>query len=533
MMNNHTLSPMQPFSLTLDKFIEHAAKWHPDTEVVTGCEGTEPLRVGYSDISKRSKLLSGALHHLGLKAGDFLATLAWNSQDHLECWYGAMGAGIACHTLNPRLTVAHLAEMLSKSGSRVLAAGAGLLPLALEILEAYPALEHIILLDKADATPTTKGTSVKIWNYDNLIAAHGSMVAWGEIQETAPAGLCFTSGTTGSPKGVLYTHRSNYLHTLHLLQANGIGITSSDVVMPVVPMFHANGWGLPFAASAVGAKLVLPGRITGGKELAALIQEEEVSFAAGVPTVWLGLVDYLEKVGGSVPTLKRILVGGSPIPQALMERIETHLGVSVQTSWGMTELSPLGTIATPFSGGCVAEKSGRVTVGVDLLIADANGTPLPEQRNTEGHLYVKGASVLSRYFGESKPAVNDEGWFDTGDLAVIDDAGNLSITGRAKDLIKSGGEWINPVEIEAMLGGMSEIALAAVIGRVHPRWGERPILIVEEREGHTLQDQKLLEFLRRKLPNWWVPDEVVRLPKIPLAATGKIDKMRLRHDFGA
>jgi acyl-CoA synthetase (AMP-forming)/AMP-acid ligase II len=366
-----------------------------------------------------------------------------------------------------------------------------------------------------------------------LIAEAEPVGDWGTFDETAPCGLCFTSGTTGAPKGVTYTHRSSFLHTLRVLQTDVMAISGTDSVLTVVPMFHANAWGLPFALPAVGGKLVLPGRQSDGASLARLIRSENVTIGVGVPTVWLGLVEHLEAHGGEVPSLKRIIVGGAPLPPALMERIERRLGVTVQTSWGMTELSPSGTVARPNDPARAGALSGRPAVGVDLMVADSEGKPHAEQREIEGHLHVRGAAVIERYFGQEQPAINAEGWFATGDLARIDRDGNLIITGRAKDLIKSGGEWINPAEIEAVVGAIPQVSLAAVIGRSDPKWGERPVLLVEMREREDLSDDALLAPLRDRVAPWWIPDEVIRLAAMPLASTGKIDKLRLRSEYGA
>jgi fatty-acyl-CoA synthase len=297
-------------------------------------------------------------------------------------------------------------------------------------------------------------------------------------------------------------------------------------------MFHANGWGFPFAAPAVGAKLVLPGRHQDGPSLEALVNKEKVTVAAGVATVWLGLADHLDRTGTDVPTLPRIMLGGSAVPQALMDRLEQRLGVIVQTSWGMTELSPLGTTMPASTPVRKAASSGRPPIGVDLQLTDAQGVALPVQRGVEGRLHVRGASVVQRYFGETQAAVDAQGWFDTGDLASIDADGNLSITGRAKDLIKSGGEWINPVEIETLIGAWPEVALVAVIGRAHAKWGERPVLVVELRRGYELSDDALLDALRTRVVSWWLPDAIVRVDAMPLALTGKIDKQQLRADYG-
>jgi fatty-acyl-CoA synthase len=302
--------------------------------------------------------------------------------------------------------------------------------------------------------------------------------------------------------------------------------------MPVVPMFHASAWGMPFAAPAVGAGLVLPGRHSDGASLARLISSEGVTVASAVPTVWLGLVEHLEAHGSELPSLRRVVVGGSPMPRALMERIERRLGVVVQTSWGMTELSPLGTIAPPGLAERDPALSGRPSIGIDLLLTDAQGRALPQQRGVEGHLRVRGPAVVERYLGQEAKATDADGWFDTGDLARIDQNGNLAITGRAKDLIKSGGEWINPAEIEAIVGALPQVSLAAVVGRPDPKWGERPILLVEMRKDAELTDRELLEPLRGRVASWWVPDEIVRLERMPTAATGKVDKIRLRSQYG-
>jgi 3-(methylthio)propionyl---CoA ligase len=523
---------MQPYALTLDKFIDHAAKWHGRTDVVTGGDGVS-LRSDYAALRDLSSRMSGAFKALGLKPGDYLATLAWNSAAHMSCWYGAMGVGIVCLTLNPRLTADHLAAMIDQAQSRVLVVSRGLDPLVEGLIDSCATIEHVILLDdSAEDFPAPTSRHVKIWRQADLLEQHGSASVWGKFDENSPAGLCFTSGTTGAPKGVTYTHRSNYLLTLHLLQADAIGISAADSVLIAVPMFHANGWGLAFAGPAVGAKLVLPGRHQDGASLTRLINEEAVTVAAGVATIWLGLVDYLDKVGGTVPSLKRILLGGSPVPQALMDRLEQRLDVTIQTSWGMTELSPLGTVTPANTVSRSAARSGRPSIGVDLLLTEESGKPLTEQRGQEGRLRVKGASVVERYFGNEQPATDDDGWFDTGDLAMIDADGHLRITGRAKDLIKSGGEWINPAEIEAIIGALPEVALVAVIGRAHPKWSERPVLIVEIRKGDMIADEKLLDALKGRVANWWMPDTIIRVEAMPLALTGKIDKMRLRVDHG-
>jgi len=522
-----THGEMQAFALTLEKFLDHAAKWHPETEVVTACEGGRRERIGYAGLNRRSRKLSAALAGLGLRQGDRVATLCWNTQAHVELWFGVMCMGAVCHTLNPRLTEAHLVQMLAQSRPRLLVASADLVPLAQRIAAQSDSIERIFVVDgEAHAGDGSMPLEALVEQ------AQDDAIAWGGFDETLPCGLCFTSGTTGMPKGVTYTHRGNFLHTLRILQADAMALSIHDTVLVAVPMFHANGWGIPFAAPAVGARLILPGRHLDGASLAALINDEAVTIAVGIATVWLALVEHLEATGEQTPTLKRVIVGGAPLSPALMQRIEQRLGVCVQTSWGMTELSPTGVMAPPGDPARAPHIAGRAAVGVDLLLTDAEGNPLPEQREVEGHLRVKGSSAVQRYFGDPRPAVDAEGWFATGDLARIDRQGNLIITGRAKDLIKSGGEWINPSEIEEIVGSLPEVSLSTVIGRAHPKWGERPILLLELREGCTLEDEAVLAALRGRVASWWLPDAIIRLEKMPLAATGKIDKQRLRAEYG-
>ncbi|RYY29397.1 MAG: AMP-dependent synthetase [Sphingomonadales bacterium] len=520
---------MQPYGLTIDKFLDHAAKWFGDREVVEADAGRVVARFTYSELRDRANLMSGALTALGMQTGDRVGTLAWNTRHHLEIYYAAMGVGLVCHTLNPRLTAAHLAAMVNQAQNRVLAVAIDLMPLAREIAALCPSIEQVIVLDGRPGDTQPIGTA-QVWGYEALLKAHGAVATWGGFDENIPAGLCYTSGTTGAPKGVVYTHRSNYLHTMRALQADAAALTARDVLMLAVPMFHANGWGMPFSAPAAGTKLVLPGRMLDGASLARVMADEGVTVAVGVQTVWLGLIDHLDKTGEDLPALERVLIGGSSCPDSLLKRMEQRFGAEVQTSWGMTELSPVGTIAPFGSSGNLARASGRPPMGLDLKLTDAAGNTLDPQRGVLGHLKVKGHSVVDRYFGADADALDSEGYFDTGDLATIDEAGNLTIGGRSKDLIKSGGEWINPTEIETVIGTNPAVRHVAVIGRPDEKWGERPVLIVET-EG--ADPQALLAMLRGKIADWWMPSQVIEIPAMPLAASGKIDKIRLRADYAA
>ncbi len=520
---------MQAYPLTVDKFLDHAAKWSQDHEVVEAHAGTVCRRITYAALRERSNRLSGALTALGLRFGDRVGTLAWNTQHHLEIYYAAMGAGLVCHTLNPRLTVAHLAAMINEAEDRVLVVAADLMPLLRELVPVCPAVEHVVVID-AEASGTLAPHSVRVWQLEELLEAHGTPIIWGDFDENSAAGLCYTSGTTGRPKGVIYTHRSNYLHTLRALQADAIGLTGDDVLLLGVPMFHANGWGLPFAAPAAGTKLVLPGRSIDGASLARLMRDEGVTVAVGVQTVWLALADHLEATGTELPALNRVLIGGSSCPDALIRRMEERLGARVQTSWGMTELSPTGTIAPPHDDGKNRGSSGRPPIGIDLKLTDADGKTLEPQRDVLGHLKVKGQSVIDRYFRADADALDSEGYFNTGDLAMIDSDGRLTICGRVKDLIKSGGEWINPTDIETVIGIHPSVRHVAVIARPDVKWGERPVLVVEM-QGEDTAPEALIALLRGRVADFWIPDQVVKVATMPLAATGKIDKLRLSADF--
>jgi len=516
---------MQIYGLTVDKFLDHAGRWFGDKTVVGASEGNAETRTGYAVLRSRANRMSGALRSLGLDVGDRLATLAWNTPHHFEIYFAAMGAGIVCHTLNPRFSIEHLVAIINEAKDLALAVAADLVPLAMQLLPRCPSIQHVIVLD---AQPDS---GLAGHDYELLLAERGEEVGWGDFDENAPAGLCYTSGTTDKPKGVVYTHRSNYLHTLRALQADSVALTADEVLLLAVPMFHANGWGLPFAAPAVGSTLVLPGRTLDGASLARLIREESVTIAVGVQSVWLGLADHLQSTGERVPSLKRVLIGGSTCPESLLRRLEQLLDAEIQTSWGMTELSPIGTIAPPGLAGDSNRGSGRPVMGLDLKLTDADGRTLPQQRGVQGHLKVRGHSVVDRYFAATSSELDSEGFFDTGDLASFDGEGFVSICGRSKDLIKSGGEWINPTEIEGIVGMHPSVRHVAVIAREHVKWGERPVMVVECED--SVASLNLLDLLQGKVPDWWLPAEIIEVEQMPLSPSGKIDKRQLRADFAA
>jgi fatty-acyl-CoA synthase len=525
---------MQDVALTVNGFLEFAARWHPRTEIV-GCRadgGQE--RTTYSDLYGRAMRLSAQLDAFGIRPGDRVATIAMNHIRHLEAWYGIMGIGAVCHTINPRLFRDRLVGIINHAGDRLLLVDASFGGLAADLLAGCPAIEQVIIMpDGAVAAGPSHALDYDEW----LDGAPTHRLAWGGFAESLACGLCYTSGTTGEPKGVLYSHRSNYLHALMSLQHDVLNLSAADVVLSIVPMFHANAWGLPFSVPAVGAKFVLPGARLDGASIHALILEHGVTFAGGVPTVWQGLLQHLAATGGNLGSLRRILVGGSACPPLLIRTMEDRYGVEVVHAWGMTETSPIASVASPTAAVLAAgeavrqvqsAKQGRALVGLDLMLHDEGGAAVPHDGETPGHLMVRGATVVRRYFRQEQDATNADGWFDTGDIATIDGDGFIHITDRAKDLIKSGGEWISSIEIENIVMGHPAVARAAAVAVPHERWGERPLLLVELLPDAKATPEDFRAFLEERIARWWMPDEIRLVEEIPLGATGKIDKKLIR-----
>jgi fatty-acyl-CoA synthase len=454
------LGRMQDWPLTVDRILDHAKAWHGDREIVTRSVEGPIVRTTYAEVHKRAKRISNALRAMGIQPGDRVATLAWNSARHLEAWYGIMGIGAVCHTLNPRLFSEQLIYIINHAEDQVIFTDLTFAPLLAQIREHIPTVKHfVVLTDEAHLTDQLPGAVA----YESLVAGHSDDCVWGGFDENTPAGLCYTSGTTGNPKGVLYTHRSNFLHTLVTASADVLGIGGRDIILPIVPMFHANAWGIAFSAPAVGAKLVMPGPKLDGASVHELIEAEGVTFSAAVPTVWQMLLAHLRQTGGKLTTLKRVAIGGSAVPEAIVRGFRDEYGVDVTHAWGMTETSPLGTIASPSYK--VAEmdeetqlsfklKQGRPPLGIDLRLVDDQEKLLPHDGETFGRLKVKGPFVVGQYFkGDGGEILDSEGFFDTGDVATIDEYGYMQITDRAKDVIKSGGEWISSIEIENIAQG--------------------------------------------------------------------------------
>jgi fatty-acyl-CoA synthase len=525
---------MQDWSLTLDKIFDHAARWHGDREVVTRSVEGPVTRSTYAELHRRAKQVSHALLEAGVKPGDRVATMGWNSDRHLEAWYGTIGIGAALHTLNPRLFPEQIVYIANHAGDEVLLADPACAPLLAEILPQCPAIRQVVFLSE-----TAPETPFAAQAYEPWIAGRPSDTPWGGFDENAAAGLCYTSGTTGNPKGVLYGHRSNYLHAMMTLQPDALNLSARDTVMLIVPMYHANAWGVMYSAPMVGAKLVLPGQKLDGASLHELIETEGVTYSAGVPTIWQMLLTHLKETGGKLSTLQRVTVGGSACPESIFRTLHGDYGVDVIHGWGMTETSPLATVSVPSPAlagvGFEAQlpyklKQGRVLCNLDLKLVDDEGRRLPHDGKTFGRLLIKGPTVASGYFrAEGGDVLDEEGFFDTGDVSTIDPEGYMQITDRAKDVIKSGGEWISSIEIENIAVSHPKAALCAVIGVVHPKWDERPILLVQLKAGETAEKAEFLDFLEGKIARWWMPDDVVFIEEIPLGATGKIDKKLLRE----
>jgi fatty-acyl-CoA synthase len=527
---------MQDWPLLVHKIIDHAALYHGAREVVTRSTEGPIHRTNYANIAKRARCVADGLVKLGIGPGDRVATLGSNTWRHIEVWYGIAGMGGVYHTLNPRLFADQLVYIANHAQDRAIFFDPQFAPLIRTIAPRLQSIEHYIAL--TDAPPAEFPEAIA---YEDFIAAADENFVWKELDEKSACGLCYTSGTTGNPKGVLYSHRSNILHAFMACQADAMGIRNADAVMPVAPMYHANAWAIAFIAPMTGAKLVLPGPKLDGASVYNLLDSEKVTVTAAVPTVWLSLLQYLESSGKMLPHLERVLIGGSACPRRIIECFEEKYQVEVVHAWGMTEMSPLGTLgsltaevaARPYEERIAHKlKQGRPLFAVEMKIVDDAGRELPRDGKAFGQLKVRGPAVASGYFrGEGCDAFDKEGWFDTGDVATIDPTGYLTITDRAKDVIKSGGEWISSIEIENVAVGHPAVAEAAVIGIPHPKWDERPLLIVVRRPGELAEKGDILRYLNGKIARWWMPDDVIFIDEIPHTATGKIQKTTLRERY--
>jgi fatty-acyl-CoA synthase len=532
------LGLMQNWPLTADRIMDHAKINHGAREVVTRSVEGPIVRTTYAEIHARAKKVSNALKAEGIALGDRVATLAWNSGRHMEAWYGTMGIGAVLHTLNPRLFPEQLVYIVNHAEDRVILTDLTFLPILEALQDKLPTVRrYVVLTDDGHMPATTLKNAVA---YERWIDGQSTDCAWGGFDENTAAGLCYTSGTTGNPKGVLYSHRSNVLHTLLTMQKDVMGLGARDVILPVVPMFHANAWGVALSAPAAGAKLVMPGAKMDGASIHELLETEKVTFSAAVPTVWMMLLQHLESTGSTLSTLKKVAIGGSAVPERIMRLFEDKYGVEVLHAWGMTETSPLGTLGSPgpeadgMSRDEIVKlklKQGRPPFGVEIKVL-RDGVEAPRDGETFGNLVIRGAAIAAAYFkGEGGNILDQDGFFDTGDVATIDQHGYMQITDRAKDVIKSGGEWISSIDVENVAVGAPGVAVAAVIGKLHPKWDERPLLIIEPAAGASPTKEEVLAWLDGKIAKWWMPDDVQFVEKIPLGATGKINKLALRDMF--
>ncbi len=532
---------MMDTQLLVSMILRHADLHHPTREIVSVTADNPLHRYTYADCCRRTRQLANALDNLGINEGDRVGTLAWNDYRHLEVYYGVGGAGYVCHTINPRLFPEQIIFIINHAEDKWIFTDPMFVPLLEKVAEQTPAVEGYVVMTNDKNMPET--TLENVVSYEALIAEESEDYEWPELDERAAVALCYTSGTTGDPKGVLYSHRSTIIHAYAAVAPDVVNLSNRDCVLPVVPLFHVNAWGIPYSALMVGAKLVFPGPKMGdGEALYELLESEEVTLACGVPTVWLALLQYAAKAGKRLNKLQRTVIGGAAVPESMIREFQDDHDVSVHQGWGMTEMSPLGTLNSPKAGMeslsgderiAIATKAGRGIFGCEMKIVDDDNNELPWDGVAYGALRVRGPWICSDYFKlEGKAGSHaEDGWFDTGDVATIDPNGYLAITDRTKDVIKSGGEWISSIEIENTAIGHPAVAEAAVIGVAHPKWTERPLLIVIKAEGQDVSKEEMLSWFEGKIAKWWLPDDVVFVDEIPHTATGKIKKVELRKQF--
>ncbi len=525
--------------LLISTLLTHAERHHGEQEIVSRRVEGDVHRTTYRELAERSRRLANALAARGIQFGDRVATLAWNGYRHMELYYAVSGSGAVLHTLNPRLHADQVTWIADHAEDQILFFDLSFLPLVEAIAPRVSTIKAFVAMtDRAHMPVKTKIAGLLC--YEELVEGYSDAFAWPEFDEKTASSLCYTSGTTGNPKGALYSHRSTLLHTYAAALPDSLNCSANDVILPVVPMFHVNAWGLPYVACMVGAKLVFPGPWLDGKSLYELFESEGVTMSAGVPTVWQGLLTHVEGNGLGFRTMRRTVIGGSACPPAMMRAFQDRFHVQVLHAWGMTEMSPVGTVCT-FKPGQLAldnearlaiqAKQGRSVFGVDMKIVGEDGKELPHDGKTAGELMVRGPWIIANYFkGEGDgPLVN--GWFPTGDVSTIDADGFMQITDRSKDVIKSGGEWIGSIDLENIAMAHPAVAMAACIAARHAKWDERPLLVVTRKAGHELSREELLAFYEGKIAKWWTPDDVVFVDSIPLGATGKVLKNKLRDSF--
>jgi fatty-acyl-CoA synthase len=534
------LGLMQDRPLLISQIIDFAAAYYPDVEIVSRTVEGPIHRYGYRDAAKRAKQLAEALQGLGIKLGDRVGTIAWNTYRHFELYFGISGIGAVLHTLNPRLAPEHVAYIANHAEDQIIFVDLNLLPIVEGVWDKLKTVKHVVVMtDRAHMPASSK--IPKLLCYEELIAGKSGTLKWPVFDERTASSLCYTSGTTGNPKGVLYSHRSTVIHSMMMCSGPVLALNPDTTILPVVPMFHANAWGLVYAGPISGTKLVFPGPKLDGASIYELLDKEQVVLSAGVPTVWLALLDHCKQNNLKMSSVKRTLIGGSAVPLAMIERFWKEHGIEVAQGWGMTEMSPLGTL-TRFNKGerdladaerfAITAKQGRPVFGCEMKIVDDAGNDLPLDGSVSGNMVVRGPWIVKGYMkGDGKSQFGEDDWFATGDVCKIEADGSVVITDRSKDVIKSGGEWISSIDLENAAMGCPGVAEAAVIGVHHPKWDERPLLIVVRRPDADVTKDDLLKFLDGKIAKWWMPDDVQFIDAIPHGATGKILKTALRKHF--
>ena len=527
---------MMGWDLTIPQAISHAEKYNFDGKLISRELDGSIKKTTYGESIQRSKKLANALNKLGINLHDTVATIAWNNSRHFETYFGVSGMGAILHTLNPRYSPAQLVYILNHAEDKVLIIDPTFIPLVEGVQDQLNFVEIIIIAAEKSSIPDNRLNNS--FSYDDLIEQESSEYQWPELTEDTSSALCYTSGTTGNPKGVLYSHRSTILHAISI--AGTMGFHSSSAVLPVVPMFHVNAWGVPYSALINGFTLVLPGHALDGESLYELVQQESVDCLLGVPTVWLGLLQYLEGKGLKMESVNQVLVGGSAAPYAMIKAFDEQHDAFLTHGWGMTEMSPLGTINTQTKKAMslpieeryqLQTKQGYPMFGVEIKTVDDKNKELPRDGEASGALKVKGPWIMHTYFKAEAPAVDDEGWFDTGDVATIHPDGCMQIVDRAKDVIKTGGEWISSIDLENAALTHENILEACVVGVPHPKWDERPLLFLITKDGNEIPKQEINDFLLEKVVKWWLPDDIIFVKELPHGATGKLLKVDLREEY--
>lgn len=529
---------MMHMPLMISSLLTHAARHNGDVEVVSKRVEGDMHRTTWAEVELRSRKLAQGLARLGLSAGDRVGTLAWNGYRHLEIYYAVSGSQLVCHTINPRLFPQQVAWIVNDAQDKAIFVDLNIFPLVEKLAPTLPSLKHVILMCGREHMP--RETSLpSLLCYEDLIQAEDGNYDWPSFDENTAATICYTSGTTGNPKGAVYSHRSTVLHAYASAMPDAMCVSAADTVLPVVPMFHVNAWGLPYSAAMIGCKLVFPGHHLDGASLYELFEQEKVTFSAGVPTIWLGLINHAKQHQLKFSTFRRTVIGGSACPPAMIRTLQDEFDVEVIHAWGMTELSPLGTLSRlkakhgdlpKEQKEAILAKQGKGIYGIDMRIVDGDGKVLPWDGKSAGDLEVRGHWVVAGYFNVDKSPLHD-GWFPTGDVATIDADGYMQITDRSKDVIKSGGEWISSIDLENVLMGHPAVMEAAAISCHHPKWDERPLMVVVKKQGAEVSKDELLAFYKGKIPNWQTPDDIVFVDEIPHTATGKIYKLKLREQF--